>query len=133
MLAAVKELKRRCDCVVAKPNGQMTDTRRVDRNIFKTLGSPKALPFLSGNQKLSGGLGITGTGCGLSMAAAEPADNGSLPPSQSTRSRSRKVRELLIRLLLRSVGLLIRLLAAPGFRLLRAPDSPAPPATPRNA
>jgi hypothetical protein len=78
-----KELKRRCDCVVAKRNGQITDTRRVDRNIFKTLGSSKALPFLSGNQKLSGGLGITGTGCGLSMAAAEPADNGSLPPART--------------------------------------------------
>ncbi|WP_457300976.1 FecR family protein [Phyllobacterium sp. P5_D12] len=78
-----KELKRRCDCVVAKPNGRITDTRRVDRNIFKTLGSTKALPFLSGNQKLSGGLGVTGTGCGLSMAAAEPADNGSLPPARA--------------------------------------------------
>ena len=85
-----RELKRRCDCVVAKRNGQITDTRRVDRNIFKTLGSSKALPFLSGNQKLTGGLGITGTGCGLSMAAAEPVDNGSLPsgraPSRSPQS-----------------------------------------------
>jgi hypothetical protein len=78
-----RELKRRCDCVVAKRNGQITDTRRVDRNIFKTLGSSKALPFLSGNQKLTGGLGITGTGCGLSMAAAEPVDNGSLPPGRA--------------------------------------------------
>ncbi|CAN7159735.1 FecR domain-containing protein [Phyllobacterium sp. LjRoot231] len=78
-----QELKRRCDCVVAKRNGQMTDTRRVDRNIFKTLGSPKALPFLSGSQKLAGGLGITGTGCGLSMAAAQSNDDGSLPPGRA--------------------------------------------------
>lgn len=78
-----RELKRRCDCVVAKRNGQITDTRRVDRNIFKTLGSSKALPFLSGNQKLTGGLGITGTACGLSMAAAEPADKGSRTPGRA--------------------------------------------------
>ncbi|WP_271895674.1 FecR family protein [Candidatus Phyllobacterium onerii] len=118
-----KEMKRRCDCVVAKPNGQITDTRRVDRNIFKTLGSTKALPFLSGNQKLSGGLGITGTGCGLSMAAAEPADNGSLPPARAPSPAPQSPRAP----------------DPPAPQSLRAsdppaaapPDPPAPPATPR--
>lgn len=119
-----KELKRRCDCVVAKPNGRITDTRRVDRNIFKTLGSTKALPFLSGNQKLSGGLGITGTGCGLSMAAAEPADNGSLPPARAPSPAPQSPRAP----------------DPPALQSLRAsdppaaaPDSPAPPATPRTS
>ena len=66
-----KQLKRRCDCVVATRNGEVTDPRRVDRGIFKTLGNQRALPFLSGNQKLSG---MAGTGCGLAMAAQnEPA------------------------------------------------------------
>ncbi|MBZ9602419.1 FecR family protein [Phyllobacterium chamaecytisi] len=118
-----KELKRRCDCVVAKPNGRITDTRRVDRNIFKTLGSTKALPFLSGNQKLSGGLGITGTGCGLSMAAAEPADNGSLPPARAPGPAPQSPRAP----------------DPPAPQSLRASDPPAaapsdapdPPATPR--
>ena len=47
-----KQLTRRCDCVVAEPNGNLTDTRRVNPGIFKTLGNTKALPFLSGGQKL---------------------------------------------------------------------------------
>ncbi|MBB3235472.1 FecR family protein [Phyllobacterium endophyticum] len=76
-----QELKRRCDCVVAKPNGQITQTRRVDRTIFKTLGTQKALPFLSGTQALTGGLGITGTGCGLSMAAAAERSDNTNPPA----------------------------------------------------
>ncbi|WP_114428501.1 FecR family protein [Phyllobacterium bourgognense] len=123
-----KELKRRCDCVVAKPNGQITDTRRVDRNIFKTLGSTKALPFLSGNQKLSGGLGITGTGCGLSMAAAEPTDNGSLPARapgpapQSPRAPDPPAPQ--------SPRASDPPAAAPNPPAA-APDSPSPPATPR--
>lgn len=61
-----RELTRRCDSVVAKRSGAVTDVRRVDRGIFNTLGNAKALPFLSGNQKLSasGGYG----GCGLARA-----------------------------------------------------------------
>ncbi|CAN7461187.1 FecR domain-containing protein [Pararhizobium sp. LjRoot255] len=57
-----RELRRRCDCVVATRNGGLTETRPVDRGIFKTLGNTKALPFLSGSQRLSAG---GGGGCGL--------------------------------------------------------------------
>lgn len=61
-----KQLTRRCDCVVARPNGSLTDTRRVNPGIFKTLGNTKALPFLSGAQRLS----ASGSGgCGLAKAA----------------------------------------------------------------
>ncbi|CAN7333248.1 FecR domain-containing protein [Pararhizobium sp. LjRoot235] len=56
-----RELRRRCDCVVATRNGGLTETRPVDRSIFKTLGNTKALPFLSGSQRLS----ASGGGCGL--------------------------------------------------------------------
>jgi hypothetical protein len=65
-----KELKRRCDCVIAKRNGDVSDARRVDPGIFKTLGNKRALPFMSGNQKLSG---MSGTACGLAMAAQQVA------------------------------------------------------------
>ena len=61
-----RQLTRRCDYVVAKRSGAVTATRRVDRGIFRALGNARALPFLSGNQKLaaSGGYG----GCGLARA-----------------------------------------------------------------
>jgi hypothetical protein len=61
-----RQLTRRCDCVVAKRNGSMTDPRRVNRDVLRTLGSQRSLPFLSGSQQLTGGLGGVGVGgCGL--------------------------------------------------------------------
>jgi hypothetical protein len=66
-----RELKQRCDCVVAKRNGDMTAVRRVDRGILRTLGSPRALPFLSGNQALSGRLGTVGIGCSFAKTSVE--------------------------------------------------------------
>jgi len=74
-----RELTRRCDCVVAKPNGSLTDTSKVDRGIFNTLGNTRALPFLSGNQRLSG---IGGGGCGLASLAV-PQDK---PPLRAKRA-----------------------------------------------
>ena len=60
-----RQLTQRCDCVVAKRNGAMTDVRPVDRNVLDTLGTARALPFLSGNQRLSG---MLGTSCGMTAA-----------------------------------------------------------------
>jgi hypothetical protein len=64
-----KELKRRCDCVVAKRGRGASDTKRVDRNIFKMLGNQRAFPFLSGNQRLSGTFGMLGSHCGLASTS----------------------------------------------------------------
>lgn len=75
-----KQLTRRCDCVIANRNGNITDTRRVNRRVLETLGNEAALPFLSGNQQLSGGLGWVGGGC--SIRAALP-----IPPTQPERFR----------------------------------------------
>ncbi|WP_018240055.1 FecR domain-containing protein [Ensifer sp. BR816] len=61
-------LTRRCDCVVARPGGAVTKTQRVDRSILTRLGNRKALPFLSGDQKLSVGFGGMSGSCGLSAA-----------------------------------------------------------------
>ncbi|MGV1791062.1 FecR domain-containing protein [Rhizobium sp. A37_96] len=64
-----RQLKQQCDCVVANRNGQISDPRRVNRDILKTLGNQRALPFLSGDQQLSGRMGFAGGGgCGLSTA-----------------------------------------------------------------
>ncbi len=64
-----RQLKQQCDCVVAKRNGQISEPRRVNRDVLKTLGNQRALPFLSGSQQLSGRMGfVGGGGCGLSTA-----------------------------------------------------------------
>ncbi|WP_413466464.1 FecR domain-containing protein [Mesorhizobium sp. B4-1-4] len=67
-----RELKRRCDCVVATPSGAMTDVTKVNRSVLSTLGTSRALPFLTGNQQLSGGFAALGN-CGL-MAASQQED-----------------------------------------------------------
>lgn len=62
-----RQLTRRCDYVVGRRGGAVSDARRVNRGIFQTLGNARALPFLSGNQKLAAGGGYGG--CGLARAA----------------------------------------------------------------
>ncbi|MCJ9720681.1 FecR domain-containing protein [Agrobacterium sp. SHOUNA12C] len=74
-----RQLKQQCDCVVAKRNGQISDPRRVNRGVLKTLGNQRALPFLSGDQRLSGRMGFFG-GCGLSTAMKD-RPNGISPRS----------------------------------------------------
>lgn len=76
-----RQLKQQCDCVVANRNGQISDPRRVDRDVLKTLGNLRALPFLSGDQQLSGRMGfVGGGGCGLSTATRD-RPNGISPRS----------------------------------------------------
>ncbi|MEZ2128360.1 MULTISPECIES: FecR domain-containing protein [unclassified Sinorhizobium] len=67
-----RQLTRRCDCVVARPNGAMTNTRRVDRTVLSTIGGPRTLPFLAGGQRLGGGLGLLGSGCSLAALQDRP-------------------------------------------------------------
>ncbi|WFU04442.1 FecR domain-containing protein (plasmid) [Rhizobium sp. CB3171] len=76
-----RQLKQQCDCVVAKRNGEISDPRRVNRDVLKTLGNQRALPFLSGDQQLSGRMGfVGGGGCGLSTAMKD-RPNGISPRS----------------------------------------------------
>ncbi|MBP2443709.1 hypothetical protein JOH51_001148 [Rhizobium leguminosarum] len=87
-----RQLQQRCDCVVAKPNGNMSAARRVDPSILDTLGNPRALPFLSGNQRLSGGIGMIG-GCNMASVAPERKDRkpppaiAPVPPRQDPPQR----------------------------------------------
>ncbi len=68
-----RQLKAQCDCVIARRNGAISDPRRVNRDVLKRLGNQRALPFLSGDQQLSGRMGfVGGGGCGLSLAAKDP-------------------------------------------------------------
>lgn len=63
-----RQLTQRCDCVVAKPGRNVGQTSKVSRRTLQALGNTKALPFLSGNQKLTGAMGWVGGGCGLRAA-----------------------------------------------------------------
>lgn len=65
-----QELRRRCDVVVARPGGAVSDPSRVNRDIFEAVGSEQAFPFLTGRQRLSSGFqGFGSTSCGLSASA----------------------------------------------------------------
>lgn len=75
-----RDLKRRCDVVVATPRGGVAAPERVDRNIFNELGTQRALPFISGRQKLSGKFRVGG--CQLS-ASAEKSGQSTTRASRS--------------------------------------------------
>lgn len=69
-----RQLRQQCDCVVATRGGRMTDPSRVDRRTLQTLSNPRALPFLSGDQQLSGALGGIRTSCGLASLRQDRQD-----------------------------------------------------------
>ncbi|MGY5794007.1 FecR family protein len=69
-----KQLRQQCDCVVATRGGRMTDPSTVDRSTLQTLSNPRALPFLSGDQQLSGALGGIRTSCGLASLRQDRQD-----------------------------------------------------------
>ncbi|MBB3595413.1 hypothetical protein FHX08_005825 [Rhizobium sp. BK529] len=68
-----RQLQQRCDCVIARPNGNMTDAQPVNSSVLQRLGNQRALPFLSGNQSLTGGLGLLG-GCRMASVVPERKD-----------------------------------------------------------
>jgi hypothetical protein len=70
-----KELKHRCDSVIATPNAKPTEPRRADWGLIDKLGEPRALPFLTGDQSLSGDFRANDGTCKFAKAAL------SLPPS----------------------------------------------------
>lgn len=84
-----RELSRRCDYVIARPRSKPTETRRVDRSIFTALGDTRALPFLSGNQKLPSFGGSVG-GCGLLKAVEVKPDY--VPPREAGKAETRRER-----------------------------------------
>ena len=75
-------LTRRCDCLIAKP-GRKPTVSRASRKTLQTLGNTKALPFLTGNQALSGRFGAS-TGCGMNVAAVQEPNK--TEPKESKRS-----------------------------------------------
>jgi hypothetical protein len=80
-----RDLRRRCDVVVATPGGGVSDATRVNQGIFQTVGTDQAFPFLSGRQRLSSGFNsVFGGSCGLSSASntgTKERGDGSQRPS----------------------------------------------------
>ncbi len=86
-----QELRRRCDVVVATPGGGVSQASRVNRDIFQTVGSDRAFPFLTGRQQLSNGFyGFGGGSCGLSASSSSGMKDRAGTPerSRSTPERS---------------------------------------------
>jgi hypothetical protein len=62
-----EQLRRRCDVVVATPGGGVSPASKVNRDIYQTVGTDSAFPFLSGRQRLTRGFyGFASGSCGLS-------------------------------------------------------------------
>lgn len=71
-----RQLTRRCDSVVATRSGGISSPRRVNRTTLRQLGNAHALPFLTGDQKLSGGMQ---TGACRLEAALQPKEDRQPP------------------------------------------------------
>ena len=56
-------LRRSCDCVITRP-GRRPEASKAGPATLAALGNSRALPFLSGDQRLSGAFGAS-TGCGM--------------------------------------------------------------------
>ena len=73
-----RDLKRRCDVIVATPRGGVGNPRRMSRDILNELGAQRALPFISGKQSLSGKFRVPGGGC-LSVVSLDKTQKQSVP------------------------------------------------------
>ena len=82
-----EELRRRCDVVIETPGGAVSPAARVNRDIYQTVGTDSAFPFLSGRQRLtrgfygfaSGSCGLSGSRSGLQRTEQNGADRPERP------------------------------------------------------
>ena len=82
------QLRRRCDCVIAK-RGQRPALSHASRRTLTALGNTRALPFLSGNQNLSGQFGAS-SGCGMNVSTLQSPDGNTPQKSAPNRSEPNK-------------------------------------------
>jgi hypothetical protein len=78
-----KDLKRRCDFIVAVPGGDVSNPRRVSEKILEIVRQKQALPFLTGFQQLSSDFLANDKACRLTTAALEEDDWTKVPPGGS--------------------------------------------------
>ena len=79
-----KELTRRCDVIVATPGGGVANPQRVSAGTIASLGSARALPFISGHQQLSGRFRAGGCQLSASLNRSKTATPTRAPGTQST-------------------------------------------------
>lgn len=79
-----KDLNRRCESVIAKPRGGVSDPKRVSGDILTQMGNRNALPFLSGSQELTRDFRRATGGCSLRTVSF--SDGDSSPPTPRQRS-----------------------------------------------
>lgn len=70
-----QDLRRRCDYVVATPQGGITAPNRVTQGVLREVSNPWALPFLTGDQSLSASF-RTGSACGFASATSPSSSEG---------------------------------------------------------
>lgn len=70
-----QDLQRRCDYVIATPQGAITSPARVTQGILRQLSNVWALPFLTGDQQLSDRF-RTGGNCAFASATAPSSSQG---------------------------------------------------------
>lgn len=70
-----RDLQRRCDYVVATPQGSITSPTRVTQGVLRQLSNRWALPFLTGDQSLSASF-RSGTACSFASATAPSSAEG---------------------------------------------------------
>lgn len=71
-----QELRRRCDAVIATRSG-VSKARRANRTMLSELRNRRALPFQTGDQRLSRKLRVGGSGC-LSVASLQAPSQKSI-------------------------------------------------------
>lgn len=76
-----RDLRKRCDYILATPGGGISDPSRLDRNAVQKMRSTQAFPFITGKQRLSSRFRI-GSGC----VAAASMTPGRAAPSASPSS-----------------------------------------------
>jgi len=78
-----RELRKRCDYILATPGRGVSDPARLDRDALEKMQSAQAFPFITGKQRLSSRFRV-GNGC---VAAASTSPSRTVPsrsPSQSS-------------------------------------------------
>ena len=73
--SSCQDLRRRCDYVIATPQGAITSPVRVTQGVLRQVSNAWALPFLTGDQSLTQGF-QTGSSCGFASATAPSSSEG---------------------------------------------------------
>ncbi len=79
-----RDLRKRCDYILATPGKGISDPKRLDRDALQKLRSAQAFPFLTGKQRLSGRFRV-GSGC-ITSASTTPQRTAPAQPPASPKA-----------------------------------------------